>query len=336
VIENWEQYKDLEYYPDRTCACGCDGRIKVQSHHKYYGIPKYLPGHQSRDRKISEEDRKKQRERMTGDKNPAKRSEVRRKISESKIGRTKDNDDGYSKISKALTKPQEKRECAYRKCTVIFEVSITSKQRYCCISHGLKGKPPWNSGLTKETHLSIAKAADKTAKALIGRTKENDLSVAKRAEKIRGRNKENDKGYAASSRKQSGRTNPEQSKRMEQLWQDPEYISKQMKARGVCPNKAELFLDEFFQGLLPNEYKFVGEGKDRDFIIAGKCPDFVNINGQKKIIELFGEHVHEIEEEQQRIDLFANHGYQTLIIWYNELKDMDKLKTKVLEFNKVL
>ena len=45
MIENWEQYKDLEYYPDRVCKCGCGGRIKVRPSHKYDDIPRYILGH---------------------------------------------------------------------------------------------------------------------------------------------------------------------------------------------------------------------------------------------------------------------------------------------------
>jgi len=45
MIENWEQYKDLEYYPDRFCKCGCGGRIKVRPHHSWSGIPNYIHGH---------------------------------------------------------------------------------------------------------------------------------------------------------------------------------------------------------------------------------------------------------------------------------------------------
>lgn len=120
---------------------------------------------------------------------------------------------------------------------------------------------------------------------------------------------------------------------MKELWKDPEFVAKQMIARNVCPNKAEKFLVKFFQNLFPNEYKFVGDGKDKNFIVAGKCPDFVNVNGQKKIIELFGEHVHKPEEEQQRIDLFVQHGYQTLIIWYSELSNTKLLTEKLLSFN---
>ena len=47
MIENWDKYKDKEYY-DHLCGCGCEGRIKVKSVHKYQGIPMYLPGHWSR------------------------------------------------------------------------------------------------------------------------------------------------------------------------------------------------------------------------------------------------------------------------------------------------
>jgi len=45
MVENWKQYRDLEYYPDRVCRCGCGGRIEVKSTHKYTGIPLYIYGH---------------------------------------------------------------------------------------------------------------------------------------------------------------------------------------------------------------------------------------------------------------------------------------------------
>lgn len=27
------------------CACGCNQKIEIKKHHKYYGIPKYIHGH---------------------------------------------------------------------------------------------------------------------------------------------------------------------------------------------------------------------------------------------------------------------------------------------------
>jgi len=113
------------------------------------------------------------------------------------------------------------------------------------------------------------------------------------------------------------------------LWKDSEYVRKQMKARHLKPNKPEIKLDTFLKQLLPREYKFVGDGQ---FIIAGKCPDFINVNGQKKIIELYGDYWHRNDNPQERIDLFAKYGYQTLIIWEKELKDNKELKSKILNF----
>lgn len=125
------------------------------------------------------------------------------------------------------------------------------------------------------------------------------------------------------------------SKETKELWLLPEFIVKQMKARHVKPNKAEEFLTILFQKLLPNQWKYTGDGLDKSVIIAGKVPDFMNIAGQKKIIELFGEPFHEPEEEQQRIDLFKQCGYQTLIVWYRELENMEKLIEKVTKFNEI-
>lgn len=94
----------------------------------------------------------------------------------------------------------------------------------------------------------------------------------------------------------------------------------------TSPNKAEQKLDKLLQDNFPKEWKFVGNGK---VIIDGKCPDFININGQKKIIELFGEYWHDETEVEPRKEIFANYGYETLIIWCKELKEnmvLDKIK----------
>lgn len=48
MIENWNEYKDLEYYLDRFCGCDCGGRIPVRPHHSWDGIPKYIHGHNGR------------------------------------------------------------------------------------------------------------------------------------------------------------------------------------------------------------------------------------------------------------------------------------------------
>jgi G:T-mismatch repair DNA endonuclease (very short patch repair protein) len=99
------------------------------------------------------------------------------------------------------------------------------------------------------------------------------------------------------------------------------------------PNKKELFLSCVLSG----DWKFVGDG---EVILGGKSPDFININGQKKIIELFGDYWHSekktgrcrAEEENLRKSHFAKYGYQTLIIWESELKSPEQLVTKIIDF----
>jgi hypothetical protein len=113
-------------------------------------------------------------------------------------------------------------------------------------------------------------------------------------------------------------------------WQKPEYIQKQMQIHKVKINRAELKLNDLLQQILPNEYKYVGDG---EFIIAGKCPDFLNINGKKKLIELWGNHWHSNHDPQKRINIFRPFGFDTLIIWESELKNTEFTKGKILAFN---
>jgi len=105
----------------------------------------------------------------------------------------------------------------------------------------------------------------------------------------------------------------------------------------LSPNKPERRLRNGLNKMFPGEYKFVGDGKT---FIGGKCPDFINVNGQKKIIELFGTFWHSKkmtgmsrkEYEEQRIKHFAKYGFRTLVIWQKELENIKKLKRKLIEF----
>lgn len=100
------------------------------------------------------------------------------------------------------------------------------------------------------------------------------------------------------------------------------------RALTVHPNKAEKKLEEILNDLNLS-YKFTG---DFSFILNGKCPDFVNTNGQKKIIELFGDYWHRNDSGEDRINDFKQFGYDTLIVWESELKNIDALKDKLLSF----
>ena len=129
-----------------------------------------------------------------------------------------------------------------------------------------------------------------------------------------------------------------------QRWADPEYKDRVVKAvRKGCfnrPTQPEKKLVELLAVLLPGEYRYVGNG---DFILGGLNPDFVNISGQKKIIEVFGRVFHDpllakrkltfVQTEYGRKLIFARYGYETLIVWDDDFSDLSKLSRKIQSFN---
>jgi len=104
------------------------------------------------------------------------------------------------------------------------------------------------------------------------------------------------------------------------------------RLRASCqksPNGAELALYEIIQAVCPGEYKYTG---DLSVVIGGLNPDFTNINGQKTVIELFGDYWHKGEDPQERIDKYKEFGFDCLVIWEHELPDVISLLSKVREF----
>lgn len=83
-------------------------------------------------------------------------------------------------------------------------------------------------------------------------------------------------------------------------------------------NNAESKLSYVLRSYYPGEWRYNGDG--RVIIVAGKCmPDFVNVNGKKCVIELFGTHWHDKPDEFRRKRLLKKYGYDTLIIWERDL-----------------
>lgn len=121
------------------------------------------------------------------------------------------------------------------------------------------------------------------------------------------------------------------SEKMKAKYRDPIYIKKMQKAWAIKPNKAEILMLKLLDELYPEEWKYTG---DFSMTINGKCPDFVNCNGKKLIIEYWGDHWHRGEDPQDRIDAFKPFGYNTLVIWGHELKNMDAVIARIHEFNR--
>jgi len=95
------------------------------------------------------------------------------------------------------------------------------------------------------------------------------------------------------------------------------------------PNGGERKLLRILNNLHLREWKFVGNGR---VILGGKNPDFINVNGKKLIIELFGKYWHTGENPKDREKIFVPFGYRTLVIWYSELRNEERVKNKIREF----
>ncbi len=135
------------------------------------------------------------------------------------------------------------------------------------------------------------------------------------------------------SKKNKGKKLTEETKRRisqasKQHWENPEYARKVLTY--VSPNKPETAILNLLNKLYPNEWKFVGDGQ---VIINGKNPDFINCNGQKKIIELFGDHWHRGHNPKDREKIFKPFGYKTLVIWEKELKNIKRVESKIIRFH---
>jgi len=153
----------------------------------------------------------------------------------------------------------------------------------------------WNKGLTKETHPSLMRISQK----LMGHPgQKGDENPSRRPEvrKIL-------------------------SEKRKKLLEDDEWTKKWLQSFHRSPNKPEQKLIEIIDKYnLP--YKFVGNG---EFIIGGKNPDFLNINGEKKLIEIYGIYWHRNDNPEDRINLFKQYGFNTIIFWENELDDVEKI-----------
>jgi len=111
------------------------------------------------------------------------------------------------------------------------------------------------------------------------------------------------------------------SKVMLENWQKPEIrdkrITNTLKSLLVRPTSIEqIVIDIINEYKLP--YKYVGNG---EIIIEGKNPDFINTNGCKALLEVYGSYFHPPTDQYERIEYFRKFGFKTLILWDWEIYD---------------
>jgi len=206
-----------------------------------------------------------------------------------------------------------------------------------------KGKKGWtNSGSFQKGHKGYRNSGN-FKKGHVPASKGTYLTEKEKQEVSRktriGMNKSEVKEKLRKPKPESQREKLRQS--MIKNWENPVYRERQvmlrMQGMQIKPNKPEKIIIQLLSKIIPNEYKYVGDGQ---FILGGKCPDFLNINGKKKLIEFFGNYWHSKavtgiepdQHEKERIGYFKRFGFDTLIIWGYELKNLKKVENQIIQF----
>ena len=116
---------------------------------------------------------------------------------------------------------------------------------------------------------------------------------------------------------------------VQECWKDPDYARKVL-TQFLQQTRPEQLMEHLLDELFPGEYEYVGDGQ---LIIGGKCPDFANVNGKKKLIEVFGDYWHAGQDPQERIDFFCQYGFDCLVIWESELENLEEVAEKLRQFH---
>lgn len=125
-------------------------------------------------------------------------------------------------------------------------------------------------------------------------------------------------------------------------FQNEEVRRKAIKSLYQKPNKPETILINLFK---ENNLPYIYNGNKADLIIGGKIPDFYNNNGGKRVLELFGRQFHDpnntfLKEipynrtEKGTLEHYHKLHFDCLIVWEEELRDMDKVLEKIILFEK--
>lgn len=201
------------------------------------------------------------------------------------------------------------------------------------ISKTKKGSQPWNKGLSgwmspeHSQHLAALKR---------GQTPWNKDKPFRHSGSFQ-------KGHPDISRNKGRKRTEAQRKNtselVKMLWSNPDYASSQLariyRSLQRKPNKAESSLKALLETSFPSQWEYVGDGK---VILNRLIPDFINKNGLKAVIELFGDYWHKEkalkwqQTELGRIMAYNSLGFKCLVIWEHELKRPEAVIDKIRAF----
>jgi len=259
-------------------------------------------------------------DKLKGENNPAKCPEVRKKISDALKGR-KFSIAHKAKLRESCGAPEARRLA-----------SLRMKGRK--VTWGDKVSR-WRKRFYKENPVARRKLSEAIKRAY----KEHPEYGKKISESRRGRKATQTTKEKLSKALKMRWKDPIQRNKfltaIKKLWQDEEFRKKTinaiMYAQNIKPNIPERKLIRIIRD---NNFPFIYVG-DGAVVIEGFCPDFIDNNGSKRIIEVFGDYWHRlpraIKRDEKRLKVYEKYGFKTLVIWVNELKDEEQVVNRIKE-----
>lgn len=116
---------------------------------------------------------------------------------------------------------------------------------------------------------------------------------------------------------------------MKDIWTDDKWkelqLKKMVKGLWKRPTSLEKKMIELIKVNNLN-YKYCGDGS---VILNGKCPDFINCNGQKIVLETANRYHHQNNYEESRKNVFSQIGFRTLVFWEEDFKNPELIISKI-------
>lgn len=185
------------------------------------------------------------------------------------------------------------------------------------ISEGLKG----NQCHLGHTHSKEVREVMSKAKVAYMKTPEGQAFYERFSQAGR------QAAHSEESRRKMSETHTAQAKTPKGKAQIAKWCLAGRRALHGSPSKGEYHLKEILDTVDPGWIH--NSAQDHPIFVNGKEPDFLR---DHKIIELFGEHWHDETDEPERKEIFEHEGYDCLVIWSKEFRDLDILHRKILEF----
>lgn len=233
--------------------------------------------------------------------------ETKTKISKTMKGRKK-SEETIKRMREAQRRYFQHRQGHWKGKHHSKKTKAILRQKRLGSKNPMFGKEPWNKGLTKKTDKRVMSYAEKLSKSVKRKWRED-------AEYVR-------KTLAGCSKRENRVEHTEKTKKLLRdmalkQWADPKKRQKLLKGFNYRPTRLEKEMMKIItDNLLP--YTYVGDGS---LWIGRMNPDFIH-NGVKKVIEVYGDYPHRNDDPEDRINAFKKHGYDCLVIWGHELKQL--------------